>query len=98
MHPLVSIRFSPAGRTYSFLVPELDLDRAEPLAPGEQVVVQTSAGPAMATVTRAIPPLAARKPAADDARVLRRATRDDLAARSRQELSLIHISEPTRPY
>jgi cell fate regulator YaaT (PSP1 superfamily) len=79
--PFVSVKFSPVGRTYSFLIPELDLDR-QGLQPGEQVVVQTSTGPAIGTVQRAVTPLALRRSPADaEAKVLRRATRDDVVAR-----------------
>ena len=61
--PFVSVKFTPIGRTYSFLLPELDLDNlsgAAPMAvPGDQVVVQTEAGPAVGTVTRVVPAMAA---------------------------------------
>jgi len=45
--PFVSVKFSPIGRTHTFLVPELDLDAPEDpqLAAGEKVIVQTEAGP-----------------------------------------------------
>ncbi len=88
--PFVSVKFTQVGRTYSFLIPELALD--EPVAenptfePGAQVVVQTEAGPAFGTVTRTITPLAAhRSPATDDARVIRRATKDDVVARLKHQ-------------
>lgn len=84
MHPLVSIRFAPAGRTFSFLVPELALD-APALAPGEQVVVQTTAGPAVGTVTRSVPELVERKRPSEEAHVIRRASREDVLARLKQE-------------
>jgi cell fate regulator YaaT (PSP1 superfamily) len=101
--PFISVKFSPAGRTYSFLLPELALDavdgepaadvtrdppvRSTQLIPGDQVVVQTNEGPAVATITRAIPAIAERKrPAADSpARVVRRATRDDVVTRLKQQ-------------
>jgi cell fate regulator YaaT (PSP1 superfamily) len=87
--PFVSVKFSPIGRTHTFLIPELDLDAAEDqamLTPGDQVVVQTETGPAVGTVTRPIPPLVERKkPSGDDAQVLRRATRDDIVSRLKQE-------------
>ena len=83
--PFVSVKFSPVGRTYSFLIPELDLDN-QGLEPGEQVVVQTSAGPALGTVQRTIKPLASHRPALDDdTKVLRRATRDDVVARLKHQ-------------
>lgn len=90
--PFVSVKFSPAGRTYSFLVPELALDEAAPGAaasgpplPGEQVVVDSPEGCAVGTVTRTPPMLAARRPPAEGAQVVRRATRDDLVARLKQQ-------------
>lgn len=105
--PFVSVKFSPIGRTMTFLVPELDLDAASagapgdtpagagdppppaaegPLpAPGDRVVVRTESGPALGTVTRTVPPLAARKPPAPGAEVVRRATTADVVARMKQE-------------
>ena len=98
--PFVSVKFSPVGRTYSFLLPELALDAdgtaagastqpgaAPPLSPGDAVVVQTADGRALGTVTRAVPELAARKcpPADSDLQVVRRATRDDVVTRLKQQ-------------
>ena len=88
--PFVTVKFTPIGRTYSFLLPELDLDNlsgAAPMAsPGEQVVVQTEAGPAMATVTSVVPAMAQRRPAAEPQRqVIRRATKEDVVARFKHE-------------
>jgi cell fate regulator YaaT (PSP1 superfamily) len=100
MRPFVSVKFSPVGRTYSFLIPELALDdtsdRASadlPTAPapqlraGDPVVVQTGDGRALGTVTRTIPALAVRRaPAEDgDARVMRRASREDVMTRLKHE-------------
>ncbi len=75
--PFVSVKFSPVGRTYSFLLPELALDSetaappdapapstspaALPLSPGDTIVVQTPEGRALGTVTRSVAELAARK-------------------------------------
>jgi cell fate regulator YaaT (PSP1 superfamily) len=106
-HPFISVKFSPAGRTYTFLLPELALDDVDvqgstaeapasdaapvpdgrPFLPGDQVVVQTSEGPAVGTVTRAIRAIAEKKrPAADaPARVVRRATREDVIARLKHQ-------------
>jgi cell fate regulator YaaT (PSP1 superfamily) len=95
----VSVKFSPVGRTYAFLLPELALDAehesldmapsSPPAAfvPGDQVVVTTSEGPAVGTVTRTVAALAARKRPPDDspARVVRRATRDDIVARLKHQ-------------
>ena len=102
--PFISVKFSPAGRTYTFLIPELALDEEAPMAagetaapdpppapvpfaPGDQVVVETGEGPAMATVTRAVPAIAERKRPARDApaRVIRRATHDDVVNRLKQQ-------------
>jgi cell fate regulator YaaT (PSP1 superfamily) len=106
LRPLVSVKFSPVGRTYSFLLPELALDadgmpataeasRRPPAAPtspaafrpGDQVVVQTVDGAALGTVARAVPALAERKapPADSDLKVVRRATRDDVVTRLKQQ-------------
>jgi cell fate regulator YaaT (PSP1 superfamily) len=97
--PYISVKFSPTGRTYTFLLPELALDQDEderereaaapappPLVPGDQVVVQTEEGHAMATVTRSISAIAERKRPAPDgpARVVRRATREDILIRLKQ--------------
>ena len=103
--PFISVKFSPTGRTYTFLLPELALDEIDAgstgaaaapagsavprpqLAPGDQVVVQTAEGHAVAAVTRAVNAIAERKrPSADaPARVLRRATREDIVTRLKQQ-------------
>ena len=97
--PFVSVKFSPVGRTYTFLIPELALDdpppvgeaaapslSAEPPRPGEQVIVQTSTGPAFGTVQRTIMPLASRRPPIEEeAKVVRRATREDVVARLKHQ-------------
>ena len=101
--PFVSVKFSPAGRTFTFLLPELALDAdpagvpdpagvADPpagpfAAPGEPVVVQTSDGRALGTVTRTVPAVAGRRcpPDGSAARVVRRATRDDVLSRLKHD-------------
>jgi cell fate regulator YaaT (PSP1 superfamily) len=96
--PFVSVKFSPVGRTFSFLLPELALDAngeraldAEPPferpLPGDAVVVNTAEGPALGTVTRGIPALAARRtpPPDSDLAVVRRATHDDVVTRLKQQ-------------
>jgi cell fate regulator YaaT (PSP1 superfamily) len=90
--PFVSVKFTPAGRTYNFLLPEFALDdphqpAAPPLAPGEQVVVQTAEGPAVGIIARSIPALAPRRRPADDspARLVRRATKEDIVTRLKQQ-------------
>ena len=88
--PFVSVKFTPAGRTFEFLLPEFALDETDvppaPVVPGVQVVVQTPEGPAVGTVTRTIPALSERRPAADPgARLVRRATRDDVVTRLKHQ-------------
>ncbi len=89
--PFVSVKFSPIGRTYSFLIPELALDAPDPRpaapAPGDTVVVDSAEGHALGTVTRTIPALADRRQPASDSRssVVRRATREDVVTRLRHE-------------
>ena len=57
-----------------------------PYAPGDQVVVETSSGPALGTVQRSIPSLASRRAPVDDtAKVVRRATHADVIARLKHE-------------
>ena len=83
-HPFVSVRFSPAGRTRAFLLPEFALEDGAPApAPGEQVVVRTESGPAVGTVTRTL--TADRRPLAPDATVVRRASADDVMVRLKHE-------------
>jgi cell fate regulator YaaT (PSP1 superfamily) len=81
----VSVKFTPVGRSQSFLLPDLALDAAP--APGDEVVVETADGPAIGRVTRAIPALASRREPTPDSpnRVVRRASREDVVARFRRE-------------
>src|SRR6187402_983558 len=81
--PFVSVKFSPVGRTYSFLIPELALD--EPPRPGDELVVQTPSGLAVGTVTRSIPSLAARRTPEPEATVVRRTTKEDVITRLKQQ-------------
>jgi len=97
--PFVSVKFSPVGRTYSFLLPELALDAETdgapppsppppvPFATGDQVIVHTSEGRAIGTVTHTLPALAERRqpPEASEAHVVRRATREDVVMRLKQK-------------
>ena len=90
--PFVSVKFSPVGRSYSFLIPELALDQPAaagepPLLPGDAVVVQTPEGQAYGNVVRAVPSAASRKlaPAPETPRVVRRATKEDAVARLKQQ-------------
>jgi cell fate regulator YaaT (PSP1 superfamily) len=109
--PFISVKFSPVGRTYTFLLPELALDAADALpprlSPGDHVVVQTKEGQTLGTVTRAIPSIAARKRPSADApdRVVRRATREDVITRLKhqqreqeaQRICLLKIRERNIP-
>jgi cell fate regulator YaaT (PSP1 superfamily) len=95
----ISVKFTPVGRTYSFLLPDLVLDSQPapgvepppsapvPFVPGDAVVVQTAEGPAIGTITRTIPALAARRHPSEEPvpRVVRRATRDDVVARLKHQ-------------
>ena len=81
--PFVSVKFTPVGRTYSFLIPELALD-ALPV-PGDELVVQTASGPAIGTVTRTVPAMAERKPPDPEATVVRRASHQDVITRLKQQ-------------
>jgi len=82
--PFVSVKFAPAGRTTSFLLPDIVVDE---LGPGDQVVVDSQEGQAFGTVTRLPPQLAERRvPAADSHHVVvRRATRDDVVQKLKQQ-------------
>jgi cell fate regulator YaaT (PSP1 superfamily) len=81
--PFVSVKFTPIGRTYSFLVPELAFD--DPPKPGEQIVVQTAAGPAIGTVTRPIPLTSGRRMPADESTAVRRASTQDVVTRLKHQ-------------
>ena len=95
--PFISVKFTPVGRTYSFLLPELALDAppageapvppTSPLVPGDAVVVQGPEGRAFGTVTRGIPAMAERRmpPPESDATVVRKATRDDVVLRLKHQ-------------
>ena len=97
--PFVSVKFSPVGRTYSFLLPDLAFDEIDrdpsaspvpappPVVPGDAVVVDTAEGPAFGTVTRGIPAMAERRrPDADSpARFVRRASREDVMTRLKHQ-------------
>ena len=101
VRPLVSVKFTPVGRTYNFLLPDMDLDAdtaasgagpatlpAQPmLDPGDAVVVNTAEGQAFGTVTRFIPRLVGRKqPAAGSSdRFVRKATREDIVTRMKHQ-------------
>jgi cell fate regulator YaaT (PSP1 superfamily) len=95
--PFVSVKFSPVGRTYSFLLPELAFDAggeppvagaaSERLMAGDAVVVNTAEGGALGTITRTIPALAPRRvpPEGSGLNVVRRATHDDIVTRLKHQ-------------
>ena len=95
--PFISVKFTPAGRTQTFLLPDLALDGPDQtspspagppaVGPGDAVIVQTAEGPAVATVTRGIPQLDDRRRPASDAStiVVRKATRGDIVARLKHQ-------------
>jgi len=83
--PFVSVKFTPAGRKHSFLLPDLLVD--EGVAPGVDVVVESAEGQAVGSVTRVPSELAARRRPADAATtvVVRRATHQDLLQRLKHQ-------------
>jgi cell fate regulator YaaT (PSP1 superfamily) len=83
--PFVSVKFTPAGRKHSFLLPDLLVD--EGLAPGVDVVVESGEGQAVASVTRVPSELAARRRPGEGATavVVRRATHQDLLQRLKHQ-------------
>ncbi len=93
IRPFVSVKFTQVGRSRPFLLPELAPDQpprngqeSARYAPGDQVVVETSDGRAVGTVTRTIPAMVTRRqpPADSPDLVVRRATREDTLLRLRQ--------------
>jgi cell fate regulator YaaT (PSP1 superfamily) len=85
VRPFVSVKFSPAGRRFSVLLPEFALD--DPPEPGTQVVVNGPGGVAVGTVTRTPPAVAPRRepPSDSEQTLVRRASRDDVTARLKQQ-------------
>ncbi|MGE3842468.1 MAG: stage 0 sporulation family protein [Vicinamibacterales bacterium] len=83
--PAVSVKFTPAGRAHTFLLPsDYSLDAVP--RQGEQVVVQTDHGPSVGTIVPRASEVAERRPLAVEAStVIRRATPDDVTLRGRQE-------------
>jgi len=82
----VSVKFTPSGRKYSFLLPDLLADEDIP-TPGDTVVVSTGDGQAIGSVTRVPAELAERRRPADDSTqvVVRRASKDDIVQRLKQQ-------------
>ncbi len=85
--PTASVRFVPAGRRRSFLLPDLALDG--PLTPGDTVVVCDGDHVAVGSVVAESSEVASRRaaglPADGRTRVLRRTTADDATRRLEQQ-------------
>jgi cell fate regulator YaaT (PSP1 superfamily) len=83
--PFVSVKFTPAGRKFSFLLPDLLVD--EGVTPGENVVVDGAEGQALGTVTRVPAALAERRRPPDTSPnvLVRRATEQDVLQRLKQQ-------------
>ena len=81
---LVSVKLTPVGRTQTFVQP--DPHQGTP-RPGDPLVVQTDAGPALGTTVHSIPQIVERRRPADDSphRVVRFATHEDIVARLKQQ-------------
>ena len=82
---LVSVKFDAVGRSRTFLLPDIDFEPK--LSPGDTVVVQMGNRPAYGAVARTVPAVAQRTASRADtpARVLRRASREDVLSRFRHE-------------
>jgi len=82
--PFVSVKFTPTGRAYSFLVLEPS-DRLP--SRGEEVVVRAPEGPAIGRVVATVPVMCCRRQPAPDSPLVfvRRANAEDLAALARRQ-------------
>jgi cell fate regulator YaaT (PSP1 superfamily) len=87
VRPTASVRFVPAGRRRSFLLPELSLDG--PLTAGDTVIVSDGDHVSIGTVVAEAPAVAERRaaalPADTTSRVLRRTTTEDAVKRLQQQ-------------
>jgi cell fate regulator YaaT (PSP1 superfamily) len=85
VRPFVSVKFSPAGRRQSFLLPDLLLDQG--VRPGEDVVVENAEGQDVGSVVRMPADLIARRRPAEGAAavVVRRASPADLLQKLRHQ-------------
>ena len=83
--PFVSVKFTPAGRRHSFLLPDLRLD--QDVRPGEDVVVESAEGQGLGSVVRMPADLAERRRPAEGTGgvVLRRASHADLLQKLKQQ-------------
>ena len=81
---LVSVKLTPVGRPHTFVSTARNSDAAP--QPGDQVVVQSEAGPAMGTVVRSVPQTVERRmPTFEPPRVIRVASHDDVVMRLKHE-------------
>ena len=83
--PFISVKFTPAGRKHSFLLPGLLAE--EGVLPGADVVVESAEGQGLGSVTRVPSALAERRRPAEGSThvVLRRATHQDLVQRLKHQ-------------
>jgi cell fate regulator YaaT (PSP1 superfamily) len=83
--PFVSVKFTPAGRKVSFLLPDLLAD--EHIGPGDEVVVEGAEGQSLGSVTRVPSAQADRRtpPPGTANVVVRRATHDDILQRLKHQ-------------
>jgi cell fate regulator YaaT (PSP1 superfamily) len=82
---LVTVKLNAVGRAQTFVGDDLPADAIP--QKGDQVVVRTDAGPAVATVVRSAPQVDERRrpPSDSPKRVVRMATHDDVVTRLKQE-------------
>ena len=82
---LVAVKLTPVGRPHGFLSTPRNGESAP--RPGEHVVVQSDAGPAMGTVVRGVPQTAERRlqPGGEIPKIIRMATHDDVVMRLKHE-------------
>lgn len=104
-HPLafVSVKLSQTARTQEYRL----ADESTAPQPGEAVVVQTDAGPALGRVVPTIPALASRRQPPPDSPhvIIRRASREDVVARLKHEhreqeamrIAVLKVSERALP-
>jgi cell fate regulator YaaT (PSP1 superfamily) len=85
MNKLLSVKFSPMGRSQTFLLGDLGIETRP--RPGQPVVVRGEHGPTVGTVVPAVAELEERRrPSADSGRqVIRVASREDVVTRLKQQ-------------
>src|SRR5215203_297275 len=83
---VVSVRFSPIGRTQTFLLNDLLFAEGLPAA-GDKVVVQSEAGAAVGAIVQTPPAVMARRllPEHSPNRVVRKATAEDLGVQQKRQ-------------